>query len=71
MRDAFFDGYAQVRTLPEAQLKQLDLFMAAQYAQMVLWASAFIRNDPARRAQHEAWRNKDGNNLVNYVERQA
>jgi Ser/Thr protein kinase RdoA (MazF antagonist) len=71
IRDAFLDGYAQVRTLPEAQLKQLDLFMAAQYAQMVLWASAFMRDDPARRAQHEAWRNKDGNNLVHYFKRQA
>ena len=51
IQDAFLAGYAQVRALPETQLKHLDLFMAAQCAQMVLWASAFIRHDPARRAR--------------------
>ncbi len=69
IRDAFLDGYGQVRTLPGARLKHLDLFMAAQYAQMVLWASAFIRMDPARRAQHEAWREREGIKLLRYFER--
>jgi Ser/Thr protein kinase RdoA (MazF antagonist) len=68
-RDAFLDGYAQVRTLPESQLEQLDLFMAAQYATMVLWASAFIQHDPARQAEHEAWRNNDGGKLLRYFDR--
>jgi Ser/Thr protein kinase RdoA (MazF antagonist) len=69
MRDAFLEGYAQVRTLPESQLRHLDLFMATQYATMVLWASLFIRNDPARRAEHEEWRNRDGVKLLRYLER--
>jgi Ser/Thr protein kinase RdoA (MazF antagonist) len=69
MRDAFLEGYAQVRTLPESQLKHLDLFMATQYATMVLWASLFIRNDPARRAEHEEWRKRDGARLLRYLER--
>jgi Ser/Thr protein kinase RdoA (MazF antagonist) len=69
IRDAFLAGYGQVRTLPEAQAKHLDLFMAAQYAQMVLWASAFIRDDPARRAEHEAWREREGTKLLRYLER--
>lgn len=69
IRDAFLDGYGQVRTLPETQLKRLDLFMAAQYAEMVLWASAFIRDDPARRAEHEAWREREGTKLLHYFER--
>lgn len=68
-RDAFLDGYAQTRTLPESQLKHLDLFMATQYATMVLWASLFIRNDPARRAEHEAWRERDGEKLLRYFKR--
>jgi Ser/Thr protein kinase RdoA (MazF antagonist) len=68
-RDAFLEGYAQVRTLPESQLKHLDLFMATQYATMVLWASLFIKNDPARQAEHEAWRTRDGARLLRYVER--
>lgn len=68
-RDAFLDGYAQVRSLPDSQLKYLDLFMATQYATMVLWASVFIRNDPARRAEHEAWRDSDGEKLLRYFNR--
>ncbi len=68
-RDALLDGYVQVRTLPESQLRHLDLFMAAQYATMVLWASVFIRNDPARQAEHEAWRDGDGAKLLRYLER--
>ena len=68
-RDAFLEGYAQVRTLPESQLQHLDLFMATQYATMVLWASLFIRNDPARQAEHEEWRDRDGAKLLRYFER--
>jgi Ser/Thr protein kinase RdoA (MazF antagonist) len=68
-RDAFLEGYAQVRTLPESQLRHLDLFMATQYATMVLWASLFIKNDPARRAEHEEWRDGDGAKLLRYLER--
>ena len=69
IRDAFLDGYGQVRTLAEAQLKHLDLFMAAHHATMVLWASAFIRSDPAMRAEYEGWRNREGNKLLRYFER--
>ncbi len=69
MRDAFLEGYAQVRTLPESQLVHLDLFMAAQYATMVLWASLFIQHDPAMRPEHEKWRERDGNKLLRYFDR--
>lgn len=69
MRDSFLEGYAQVRTLPESQLTHLDLFMAAQYATMVLWASAFIKHDPAMKAEHEKWRDRDGNKLLRYFDR--
>lgn len=68
-RDALLDGYAQVRTLPESQLKHLDLFMAAQYATMVLWSTLFIKNDPAMRSEHEAWRARDGGKLLRYLDR--
>jgi Ser/Thr protein kinase RdoA (MazF antagonist) len=69
MRDAFLEGYAQVRTLPGSQLVHLDLCMAAQYATMVLWASMFIKSDSARRAEHERWRDREGNKLLRYFER--
>ena len=58
MRDAFLDGYAHFRTLPESQLVHLDLFMAARYATMACWASMFIKHDPAIRAHHEEWRDQ-------------
>lgn len=68
IRDAFLEGYGQVRTLPEAQLRHLDLFVASQYAQMVLWSSAFMRDDPARRTEHEAWREREGSKLLRFFE---
>ena len=68
-RDAFLEGYAQIRTLPESQLVHLDLFMAAQYATMVLWASLFIKHDPAMRVEHEKWRERDGKKLLRYFDR--
>jgi Ser/Thr protein kinase RdoA (MazF antagonist) len=68
-RDAFLEGYARVRTLPQSQIRHLDLFMAAQYATMVLWASLFIKDDPARREEHEAWREEEGAKLLRYLER--
>jgi Ser/Thr protein kinase RdoA (MazF antagonist) len=67
-RDAFLEGYAQVRRLPESQLRHLDLFMAAQYATGVLWPSLFIRTNPARLREHEAWRDGDGSRLLRYFE---
>ena len=66
LRDAFFDGYAQIRTLPENQFKFLDLFMAAQCATMVLWSTMFIQNDPALQNEYEAWRKKEGLKLLRY-----
>lgn len=69
LRDAFFEGYAQVRSLPEAQLRHLDLFMAAQCATMVLWSTMFIRNDPALHDEYEAWRDKEGKKLLRYFRR--
>ena len=69
MRDAFREGYTQVRVLPEAQWSQLDLFAATQFATMVLWASAFLKHDPLRVAEYEPWRNDNGNKLLGYFKR--
>jgi Ser/Thr protein kinase RdoA (MazF antagonist) len=69
MRDAFHDGYAQIRTLPEAQWNLLDLFVATQFATMLLWASAFLKDDPGRADQHVPWRNESGEKLLRYFDR--
>jgi len=68
-KDALMDGYSQVRTLPDEQLKQIDLFMAGQYATMVLWSTVFILHDPAMEKEHNAWRTRDGEKLLRYFER--
>ncbi len=69
MRDASLEGYTQIRSLPEAQLRQLDLFMAVSYAMMVLWATAFIKQDPAMQTEYEEWRTREGEKLLRYFER--
>jgi len=63
-REAFLEGHSRVLSLSESQLAHLELFVATQYAVALLWSSAFIKHDPARRAAHEKWREKEGNNLL-------
>jgi Ser/Thr protein kinase RdoA (MazF antagonist) len=69
MRDAFRTGYCRFRTLPEEQWEMLDLFVATQFATMVLWASAFLKHDPLRVAEYEPWRNRNGNKMLEYFQR--
>lgn len=69
MRDAFRHGYSQVRLLPEAQWALLDLFVATQFATMVLWASAFLKHDPLREAEYKPWRDNNGGRLLGYYKR--
>jgi Ser/Thr protein kinase RdoA (MazF antagonist) len=70
MRDAFREGYAEIRTLPEAQWQQLDLFIATQFATMVLWASEFLMRDPKRVAEYTPWREENCHKLSVYFSRQ-
>ncbi len=69
MRDAFHAGYEQVRALPEKQWKQLDLFVATQFATMLFWASEFLKHDPMRKDVYIPWRNESGENLLRYFKR--
>jgi Ser/Thr protein kinase RdoA (MazF antagonist) len=69
MSDAFREGYRQVRSLPEAQWAQLDLFVATQFATMLLWASEFLKHDPKRVAEYTPWRDDSGNKLLAYFNR--
>lgn len=43
MRDAFYNGYARLRTLLQVQWSLLDLFVATQFATVVLWSSPSLR----------------------------
>lgn len=69
MRDAFREGYSRVRLLPEAQWAHLDLFVATQFATMVIWASAFLKHDPLRVAEYTPWRDDNGVKLLGYFRR--
>jgi hypothetical protein len=40
-----------------------------ELTRLVLWASLFIRNDPARQAEHEEWRDREGAKLLRCFER--
>ena len=68
-RDAFLEGYCANHPLPDSQLQHLDTFMAANYATVALWAAHFIRDEPARRVEHEAWRDEFAPGLLKYIER--
>jgi hypothetical protein len=48
---------------------QLDLFVATQFATMVLWASAFLKDDPMRTSEYELWRDDNGRKLIGYIQR--
>ncbi len=68
-RDAFREGYSKVRTLPENQWAHIDLFVAIQFATMVLWSSALFMNDPKRAAEYVPWREDNGDKLLGYFNR--
>jgi len=68
MRDAFYEGYQAVRTLPAEQWELLELFIATQYATMLIWASAFLKDDPLRSDEHGTWRDESGERLLQYFD---
>jgi len=49
-RDALLGGYREIRTLPEEQLRHLDLFMAALDVHIGLWAGAVVGLNPGQKA---------------------
>lgn len=69
MREALYNGYSTIRTISEDQWKLLDLFVAAQYATMLLWASAFLKHDPMRADEYVPWRDESGQSLLKYFDR--
>ncbi len=50
-RDALLDGYAQVRSMPDEQMKYLDLFLAAFCVYLSLWAAAMAHTHPRYREE--------------------
>jgi Ser/Thr protein kinase RdoA (MazF antagonist) len=50
-RDALLEGYVEVRSLPNSQLEQLELFMAAFYVYVSLWCAAMTQSYPRHREE--------------------
>jgi Ser/Thr protein kinase RdoA (MazF antagonist) len=69
MRDAFYEGYTAIRSLSESQWYLLDLFVATQFATMLLWASAFLTHEPERAGEYVPWRDDSGQRLLRYFDR--
>jgi Ser/Thr protein kinase RdoA (MazF antagonist) len=69
MREAFHQGYQAVRRLPEEQWDLLDIFIAAQNATMLLWASGFLQHDPKRADEYIPWREDSGKRLLRFFQR--
>jgi len=67
MRDALHEGYSQIRILSEYQWSKLDLFVAIQFATMLLWFSEFLISDPKRAGEYEPLRNFNGDKLLDYM----
>jgi Ser/Thr protein kinase RdoA (MazF antagonist) len=45
-REALLDGYLQARSIPEGQLDLMDLFLAAYYVYLSLWAATAAQRYP-------------------------
>ncbi len=55
IRDAVLQGCAQVRPLPESQLVQFDLFMAARHVSEILWAIDRAQVNSSFREELQGW----------------
>jgi len=56
--EAFLKGYTEFRSLPEKQLKQLELFRCAFYVYMGLWTIAVDQvypSSPYKAGRHKKW----------------
>ena len=59
-RDALFEGYKEMRSIPEEQLEQLEMFQAAIRAMEIFWGTASVMRRPDStywvERREKAWR---------------
>ena len=70
--DSLLEGYAEFRPLPAEQLQHLDLFRAAFYVYMGLWAVAMDQTHPGspnKLGRHEKWLGYGLRFIERYLER--
>lgn len=63
LRQAFIEGYQEVRDLPADQWKHLNVFIAAWHAYEILWSGAMIEQHPQHREGSIAWMTQAGEHL--------
>lgn len=64
-RQALLEGYSEIRPLPETQVGQMELFLAAFYVYITLWATGAAHRNPDSRRWLVRWRRR----AVTYIER--
>ncbi len=64
-RENFLNGYSEIRSLPQSQLKYLDLFLAVFNANLMLWMLDWARLRPDSREPGKYVR-KYGDNMQRY-----
>lgn len=69
-RDALLDGYAEYRSLPEQQLAQMELFIAATEVYWNLWATGGTHLYPHLLAEYGARIRRTAELVVRYVQQE-
>ena len=67
-RDALFDGYSKVRSMPLEQWAHLELFIAAWHAFEVFWAAAGIVKFPQYRQAYGGWIERAAEDMLRCIE---
>jgi Ser/Thr protein kinase RdoA (MazF antagonist) len=67
VQDALLEGYSEIHSFPDAQLKHLSLFMAAYNATLMLWMIDWAKLCPGKSGPQQ-YVNKYGNDMLRYFE---
>ena len=70
IREAVFEGYAQIRPLPEEQLAYLDLFMVGWHVSEILWAVDLAQIHPDFRDELDSWMEHAARHVNRYFDKQ-
>jgi Ser/Thr protein kinase RdoA (MazF antagonist) len=67
MRNALMDGYEEIQPFPESQREYIDLFIAARYAQEMIWAQAGTVHNPCSADEANVWLNRAAADLKRHL----
>ncbi|UCE11684.1 MAG: phosphotransferase [Candidatus Thorarchaeota archaeon] len=67
MKKALLEGYEEIQAFPESQLEYIELFIAARYAQEMVWAQAGALHYPGSADQSNEWLNRAATDLKRHL----